>query len=374
VRHIAEGVLRRLDDEPLAVPDRVTDHVAGCGRCTARRARIADDTERAARLLSAPQLIPDADVAWAGLQRELHRRREDGAQRHQRPAPVFRRPPRVPRVSLRAGLVIGAVGIVVAGTAAAATLTTIFAPTHVAPVSLGQSDLRAITAFMGLGDSHMLGGFTTPSGSSTVRFGTIKWSSSGVAQRASSLAEATAEAGFRVSLPARLPAGVGAVQGFIVQPRVSATVTFNSTTAAAAGVAGSSVTLHAGPAVLAEYAAASGADLPTLGVAIMPRPTAVSTGATTSQIEAFLLNQPGVPPELAEEVRLLGDLRTTLPVPVPPGASVRSVQVAGWPGVLVADSGNAAAGVVWEDGGGTLHVVAGLLDSQDVLNVADQLR
>jgi hypothetical protein len=371
VRHIAEGALRRLDDEPLAVPDRVTDHVAGCGRCTARRARIADDTERAARLLSAPQQVPDVDVAWAELQRELHRRREDGAQRHRRPAPVFRRPHRFPSVSLRAGLVIAAVGIVVAGTAAAATLTSIFAPTHVAPLSLSRSDLRAITAFMGLGDSHVLGGFPTPSGSSTVRFGTIKWSSSGIAQRASSLAEASAEAGFRVSLPARLPAGVGAVQGFIVQPRVSATVTFNS---AAAGVAGSSVALHAGPAVLVEYAAASGADLPTLGVVTMPRPTALSTGANMSQIEAFLLNQPGVPPELAEEVRLLGDLRTTLPLPVPPGASAHSVQVAGWPGVLVADSSNAAAGVVWEDGSGTLHVVAGILDSQDVLNVADQLR
>ena len=53
--------------------------------------------------------------------------------------------------------------------------------------------------------------------------------------------------------------------------------------------------------------------------------------------------------------------------------SVRSVQVAGWPGVLLADPSNAAAGVIWEDGRGMVHVVAGILDSQDVLNVADQL-
>jgi hypothetical protein len=91
------------------------------------------------------------------------------------------------------------------------------------------------------------------------------------------------------------------------------------------------------------------------------------------QIEAFLLAQRGVPPQLAEEVRLLGDLRTTLPVPVPSGASARSVQVSGWPGVLVADSANAAAGVVWEDGRGLLHVVVGILASRDVLNVANQL-
>jgi hypothetical protein len=370
VRHIPDGLLRRLDDEPLAVPDRVTEHVAGCARCSARRARIAQDTEFAARLFSAPQLVPDADLAVARLKRELYRRPEEGADGRRKPALVFRRPARFPRVSLRAGLVIGAAGIVVAGTAAAATLTTVFAPTHVVPVSLSQSDMRAITAVMGLGDSQALGGFPTPNGSSTARFGTIRWSSSGPAHRASSLAGAAAEAGFRVSLPTRLPSGVGAAEQFIVQPRVSATVTLDSN---AAGVGGSSVVLDAGPAVLVEYGAASGTELPTLGVATMPRPTARSTGASMRQIEAFLLNQPGIPPALAEEVRLLGDLRTTLPVPVPQGASVRSVLVAAWPGVLLADSSNAAAGVVWEDGRGMLHVVAGILDSQDLLNVADQL-
>lgn len=367
--HVTDGVLRRLDDEPLAVPDRVADHVAGCERCSARRAEISDDAARAARLLSPPQLVADVDAGWARLERELARQ-QNGADQRRRPAPAFPRRHRFPSVSLRAGLAIGAVGIVVAGTAAAATLTTIFAPTHVAPVSLSQGDLRAISAFMGLGDSQVLGGFPAPSGSTRFRFGTITWSSSGSAQPASSLADATAEAGFPVALPARLPAGVGAVQRLIVQPRVSATVTFNST---AAGVGGSSVILDSGPAVLVEYGGASGTDVPTLGVVTMPRPTARSTGATMSQIEAFMLNQPGIPPALAEEVRLLGDLRTTLPVPVPQGASVRSVQVAGWPGVLVADPSNAAAGVVWEDGSGTLRVVAGILDSRDVLNVAHQL-
>jgi hypothetical protein len=92
-----------------------------------------------------------------------------------------------------------------------------------------------------------------------------------------------------------------------------------------------------------------------------------------SQIEAFLLKQPGIPADLAQEIRLLGNPGTTLPVPVPPGASVRSVRVGGWSGVLVADPSNAAAAVVWQAGAGTLHVVAGILDSQDVLNVADQL-
>ncbi len=380
MRHVADGLLRRLDDEPFAVPDSVTDHLAVCARCSARRAQITHDAERAAQLLSGPRLVPDTDMAWVRLQRDRQRAGEGKADRQRagegkadrrrRPAPAFRRAPLFPRVSLRAALVLGAVGIVVVGTAAAATLTTIFAPTHVAPVSLSQSDLRAISAFTGLGDGQVLGGFSTPSGSTKLRFGTIRWSSSGRAQPVSSPAKAAVAAGFPVSLPAHLPAGVGALQRVGVQPRVSATVTFNAT---AASLRGSSVTLDAGPAVLAEYAGANRTDPPTLGVVTMRRPTARSAGATINQIEAFLLAQPDIPPQLAEEIRLLGDLRTTLPVPVPPGASVRSVKVAGQPGVLLADASNAAAAVVWEDGGGMLHVVAGILDSQDVLNVADQL-
>ena len=369
MRHIPDGVLRRLDDEPLAVPDRVTDHLASCGRCSARRAVIAHDTERVAQLFSAPQLVPDTDVAWARVQRELESPRPGRAVRRSPNARVRARRRWFPKVSLRTSLAIGTIGVVVAGTAAAATLSNIFAPTHVAPVSLSRSDLRAIAAFTGLGDSQVLGGFSAPNGSSRLRFGTITWSS-GTAHPTSSLAQAAAEAGFPVSLPARLPAGVGAVQRFVVQPRVTVTVTFNSTVA---GLAGSSVTLDAGPAVVTQYGGTSGAGVPTLGVATMRRPTAQSTGASLSQIEAFLLAQPGIPPQLAEEVRLLGDLRTTLPVPVPPGASARSVEVDGWPGVLLADSSNAAAGVVWEDGRGLLHVVVGILDSQDVLNVAKQL-
>ena len=186
----------------------------------------------------------------------------------------------------------------------------------------------------------------------------------------SSLAQASAQAGFEVPTLTHVPAGVGTVRQLAVQPGVKATVVFDSN---AGRLAGSSVTLDAGPAVLAQYGGAAGSDVPTLAVATMRRPTARSTGASTSQIEAFLLSRPGIPPALAEQVRLLGDLSTTLPVPVPPGTAARSVQVAGSPGVLLADSANAASAVVWEDGQGLLHVVAGILDSRDVLNVADQL-
>jgi hypothetical protein len=367
VRHIPDGVLRRLDDEPLAVPDRVAAHAADCERCSARRTRIAQDTVRAAQLLDPPEVDLDVDSAWARFQTELHQ--SPDSERAQRPPAQWRRA-RFQMPSLRTGLALGAVGIVIAGTAAAATLTTIFAPTHVAPVSVSQSDFRAVAAFLGVDSGHVLGGFGTPSGSSTTRVGTLEWSSSGRAHEVFSRAEATAQAGYDVVLPTRLPAGVGAIRDFLVQPRVSAKIAFSGR---AGFLAGSSVTLVGGPGVIAEYGAANGSELRTLAVAAMPRPTARSSGASLNQLEAFLLHQPGIPTGLAEEVRLLGDLRTTLPVPVPPGASVKAIRVAGSPGMLLSDSSNAAAAAVWEDRDGMLHVVSGILDSQDVLNVANQL-
>ena len=370
--HATEAQLRRLEDEPLAIPDRVRDHIEACRRCRERLAVVMDDAERCARLFAGPRPLPDVDAAWARFQKE----REAGGGVSRRSVALRPRRPRVSRLSLRGGLAAAGVAVALAGTAAAATLTGVFAPTHVAPLTLSRSDVRALADFMGLGSAGgpgggpLLGGFSTANGSVATSFGRIQWSSSGTVQQVSTLSEAESHAGFAVTLPATLPAGVAGPQRFAVQPRVEVTVTFDSSVP---NIGGSSVVLDAGPAVLAAYGSAGGPQVPTLGILTMPRPTAVSSGAQISQIEAFLLGQPGIPPELAQEIRLLGGAGTTLPIPVPSGASERSVEVSGSPGVLVSDSSNAASGVVWEDSRGTLRAVAGLLDPQDILDVAGQL-
>ena len=71
MRHVPEGVLRRLLDEPLAVPDGARRHVAACGRCQAGRAAVAQAAAVAARLLSAPPPDVDTGLAWAQMQRRL---------------------------------------------------------------------------------------------------------------------------------------------------------------------------------------------------------------------------------------------------------------------------------------------------------------
>jgi hypothetical protein len=106
----------------------------------------------------------------------------------------------------------------------------------------------------------------------------------------------------------------------------------------------------------------------------MQRPTATSSGASISQIESFLLGQPGIPTQLADEIRMLGDISSVLPVPTPAGMSSKQVSVAGQRAVLVTDRTGAASGVVWEDSAGVVHAVAGLIDQRSALDVADQLR
>lgn len=369
--HASDGVLRRLEDEPFAIADSTFEHVAGCRRCRARREVIGADAAAAARRLSRPQPVPDVDLSWLDFMQHL-----DNADDR---APLTRIPLRSPRparrlaaVSLRGGLLAGAVAVALAGSAAAATLTNVFAPTHVAPLEVTASDFQAIAGLMNIQDTSGPGGFPTTSGTGYLPFGTLRWSSSGSARTVQSASEAQALTGVKPDLPAHLPGGVGSPMGFGVQPKATATITFDS---AAGKLAGASVKLDVGPAVLVGYGSRPGsADVPTMGVLTMPRPTATSTGATIGQVEAFLLSQPGIPPQLSEEIRLLGDISTVIPVPAPSGMTSRSVHVGGQPAVLISDRSGVGSAVVWEDGAGLVHAVAGLLDQRSVLNVADQLR
>jgi hypothetical protein len=165
---------------------------------------------------------------------------------------------------------------------------------------------------------------------------------------------------------------VGSPSNIAVQPQVTATVTFSQN--AGPGIAGSTLEITAGPAILVQYGGRSGmGGLTTLVIAVMARPTASSTGVTAGQLETFLLSRGGLPSGLVQELRLLGNPGTTLPVPVPSGLSTRQLQIGGAPAVLVTGPADAASAVIWESRDGVVHGVGGLLDSRDVLSVARQI-
>ncbi|MGB9112856.1 MAG: hypothetical protein WCF24_09040, partial [Acidimicrobiales bacterium] len=255
-----------------------------------------------------------------------------------------------------------------------ATLTTVFAPTRVAPVPVSKTDVEQLTSYLGLSGGDTLGGFPAPSGSETLPYGTLSWSSSARPSQVASLEDAESAAGFSISLPSSLPSGVGSVAEYVVAPTVKATITFNSS--AGAALSGSTITMTVGPGIGVTYAGANGStgldNLPPLAILEAPRPTATSTGATTSELENFLLSRPGVPADLAREIKLLGNPSTTLPVPTPSGVTSTSMQIDGVPGVVF-DDGNDASAAIWEDQNDMVHVVAGLLDQGDLLGVARQI-
>jgi hypothetical protein len=368
VRHVSDGTLRRLVDEPFAVAERDIQHLKRCDRCRSRATQVERDA-RSARQLFSPVALSSPDVGW---QRVHARATTTPAARAGRIG--SRRRWRLMGASISTGTSIAAAGVLIAGVAAAATLTTVFAPKQVAPLPVSQADLQQLTSYLGTNGGE-LGGFPAPSGSKSLPFGEFSWSSSGQPDEVGSLADAEAAAGFATTLPSSLPNGVDAVAKYLVVPKVTATITFNAS--AGAKLSGSTLTMTVGPGIVVSYSGATGAtgfaNLPPLVVAAGRPPMATSTGATTTDLENFLLAQHGVPGDLAQELRFVGNLQTTLPVPTPPGVSSASMQIDGAPAVVLGDGSGTATGAIWEDHQGMLHIVAGLIDKGDLLGVARQV-
>jgi hypothetical protein len=267
--------------------------------------------------------------------------------------------------------VLATVAVVVAATAGATALATALAPAQPAPVPSSSAGIQALADVVGIDGGGVLGGFDSSSGSLKLPFGVLRWSSAGTARHVASIATAAKATGLDLPVPAALPAGVGQPTSILVQPEVTADIRFG---AAAGQLMGRSLTVIAGPAVLVEYGASSTTiSLPTLATFTMGRPVVSSSDSTTAQLEAYVLTQPGVPAGLAQEIRLLGDIGTVLPVPTAAGTSVSQVDVSGSPAILVTDASVGASAVIWEDHAGGVHAAVGLLDRKDILDVANGL-
>ena len=372
MRHTSEGRVRRLIDEPMAVPDADADHVLRCPSCDACRKQFEQDAALATALLGRPQPVPDIDNAWMRLQAAQ-------AIPVTPPRSITRRV-RMPAhwswrlvvVPVPSATVIATAAVVLAGAVGATLLTTVFAPKGASPVTTSSAGIQALADVAGIdGGSGILGGFDRSSGSLSLPFGLLRWHSTGTARPVTSIAMAERETGLDLAMPAALPAGVGSPATLLVQPAVTATIQFG---ASAATLAGRSLTITAGPAVLVEYGASTtGFGLPTLATFAMARPAVSSADAKAAQLEAYVLSRPGLPVGLAQEIRLLGGVGTVVPLPVPQGASATQVDVHGSAGVLVADSSIGASGVIWDDPSGVVHAAVGLLDQKDILGVANQL-
>src|SRR5207245_416679 len=196
-------------------------------------------------------------------------------------------------------------------------------------------------------------------------YGTFAWTTPPQPREVRSLPAATAAAGFDVLAPSSLPQGVTGTARYGVINRSTATFTFSAeaarASAAKAGrtipplpkdVDGAKLTITAGPAAIQVWGAtdptatttgptgSAGGTLggiPTLVIGQAKAPTVTSDGVTVDELRGYLLQQPGISPQLAAALRAITDPSSTLPAPVPAALagltmSVRVGQVYGFLG------------------------------------------
>jgi hypothetical protein len=260
-----------------------------------------------------------------------------------------------------------AVALVVtgAGAAAANNWLQIFQTEQVAPVSFGTADLIALPDLDAYGDLVVTGDPDV--------------------HEVPDAAAAAAQSGLDVPEVANLPRGVSGEPVYQAGGKVTAVFTFSAERAARAaagagkalpplprGLDGAQVRLEAGPGVAAVWSQAAG--VPALIVGRAVAPAAFSSGVPFATVRDYLLSLPGLPEDVAAQLRTFTADGSTLPLPVPADrVTTSSAQVNGRPATVLATRDRTMAAVVWVDDG-VVTAVAGPLDADEVVSVARSLR
>lgn len=356
MRHPTDGTLRRLLDEPAGVADAERDHVAHCSECLAGLAAVRSDAVAVGSALGAATDV-DVDAAWHRLSRSLT---VDAPPRSIGAAPSRRRTGRLRSPVVAA---LGAVALVTgASAAAAADWLQIFRAEQVAPVSFTQADVMQLPDLSAFGDLEI------PQG---LDFNEVP--------DAAAAEEAT-------GLPAPkvddLPRGVTGEPTYEVSKQVRAVFTFSADDATEvagrsseplpAGLDGASFRLTGGPGMAAVWTEARG--VPALVVARAFAPTVESSGVPFETARDYLLSLPGLPDDVAAQLRGLTGDATTLPLPIPSEyVETSETDVDDAPATLLRSRDGTFAAVVWVEDG-VVNAVGGSLSTDEVLQVARGLQ
>ena len=361
MRHPTEGVLRRLLDEPAGVADSDRQHVADCPQCLVELAATREDAALVGVALTT-QDGADVDVAAAWRQLSTAAAAADpgrvASPRRAGPSRAFLRRPVVAALAV-------AVVLAGAGTAAANDWFQIFRTEQITPVSISTADLIALPDLSAYGDIVVTG--------------------EAEPREVPDAAAAAAESGLDVPEVTTLPQGVSGEPVYQVGGEVSATFTFSAARAAQAaaeagetlpppppGLDGSQVRLNAGPGLALIWS--SQADVPALVVGRAVAPTAFSSGVPYETVRDYLLSLPGLPDDVAAQLRTFTADGSTLPLPVPADeVTTSSAEVNGMPATVLVTRDQTMAAVVWVDDG-VVTAVAGALDADEVLSIAGNLR
>ncbi len=368
--HPSDGTLRRSLDEPVAVDATSRAHLATCARCAARVQGMSADAAAVQAMLVSPD--PAVDVAMSRARLAGSEAETVGTTASQRPARrIWPSTTRAGRVM--AGVAVAAAAsVVLVATGTAQDFLSIFQPSQVAAVPVTAADVRSLAG---------LASYGSVTGGSTINF-----------QPEPDAAAAAAAAGLGIPVVAALPARTPAAPTYAIVSGGMVTFRFDATLARAAaaraggqlpampaGLDGSTLSVSIQPALVVSY----GVDPATLlqGVGSVPSgpafilvatrtPTVTSTGVTARQLEDYLLSVPGIPAEVASEIRAVGNPAVTIPVPIPIDlASGSSVSINGARGLLIGDSTGLGSAVVWQHNG-VVDAIAGTLTAGEVVAVA----
>lgn len=355
MKHLEDGALRRLYDDPLAVSDAERAHFAGCAECGDRFDTVAADARRAAALLEVAPAHVDVGAALTAVKRP------------RQPVKVAFGRARLPwRPALAGGLAAAAI-VAVAVTGVAQQLFTIAQPSQIAVVPVTTSELQAMPDLS--------------------QFGTVSWNGRPDLTTVADATAAATAAGFAAPPAVSPPPGAPATPTYGVIAASTATFTFSAAKAQAwaaarnvtlpampAGMDGASLELNVGPAIVELFGTRSGEQgLPQLAVGKMRAPTLQSTGPSVKEIEDYLLSVPGFPADLAAQLRAIGDPTTTLPLPVPVNrVQTQQVTINGVSGTAIGDDTGLGAGVIWVTHG-FVYGVAGTLSQDQVTTIAESV-
>jgi hypothetical protein len=360
MRHPTDGVLRRLVAEPAGVAETDRRHVAGCPRCLAALAATREDAALVGSALTADAGV-DLPAAWSRLSASAAAPaspvRAMAPARRSRLGDLVRRP-------ATAALAVGVV-LAGAGTAAANDWLPIFRTEEVAAVGLAGADLVALPDLEA--------------------YGTVELTGDDGLRSVPDAAAAEAASGLDVPEVDALPAGVTGEPVHQVGGEVTAIFTFSAERAARAaaeagetlpapppGLDGSQVRLVAGPGVAQVWSTSTGAPGLVIGRAVAP--TAFSSGIPFETVRDYLLSLPGLPEDVASQLRAFTADGSTLPLPVPSDyVTTTTEDVDGERATVLATRDRTLAAVVWVSDG-EVTVVAGPLDTDEVLTVARGLR
>jgi hypothetical protein len=370
--HPTDGALRRALDEPASLPDVDREHLATCAQCQQTLADATADRDYTQALLSGNVAVADTDQSLDAQWQQL---RAAGATPTVSTSPGTAQRPRRRRVH-RATVLTAAGAVLVIGGATAAAANDwlpVFHTESVAPVSISSSSMSDLTDLASAVDLSGLSAYG-------------RWQQLSQSQLATVPDAAAAErrTGLTVMPLTDLPVGVTGEPSYHVVGQQSGVFQFSAqkaqNTVTAAGGAlpalppaldGAQLRLQAGPAVLRVWQQHSG--IPSLVVAEVAAPTAQTSGVSLSVLRDALLSLPGLPSDLAAQLRAVTSDGTTLPIPVTNNQFTSSTTtVAGTPATLIASKDGALTGVIWVSDG-IVRVVGGPLSESEVLSVANQL-